>query len=72
VLMHAAGADGPGSIKAQFRRADASGAQHALIFGADEMARGEVSIKPLRDANAEQQTRSLAAVASWAAELHSA
>jgi histidyl-tRNA synthetase len=72
VLMHAAGADGPGSIKAQFRRADASGAQHALIFGADELARGEVSIKPLRDANAEQQTRSLAAVAQWAAELRSA
>jgi histidyl-tRNA synthetase len=72
VLLNAAGTEGPGSIKAQFRRADASGAQHALIFGADEMARGEVSIKPLRDANAEQQTRSLAAVAAWAAELHSA
>ncbi len=76
VLLNAAGIDGPGSIKAQFRRADASGAQHALIFGADEMARGEVSIKPLRSDDklgpAEQRTRALAAVAQWAAELHSA
>jgi histidyl-tRNA synthetase len=76
VLLNAAGAEGPGSIKAQFRRADASGAQHALIFGADELARGEVSIKPLRSdeklGHAEQRTRALAAVAQWAAELHSA
>jgi histidyl-tRNA synthetase len=72
VLLNAAGTEGPGSIKAQFRRADASGAQHALIFGADEMARGEVSIKPLREANTEQRTRVLASVAQWAAELRSA
>ena len=50
VLLHAAGKDGPGSMKSQFKKADASGARHALIFGADELARGEVSIKPLRDA----------------------
>ena len=43
VLMHAAGADGWGSMKAQFRRADASGARHALVFGDDELARGEVA-----------------------------
>jgi histidyl-tRNA synthetase len=76
VLLNAAGIEGPGSIKAQFRRADASGAQHALIFGADELARGEVSIKPLRSderlGQAEQRTRALAAVAAWAAELRSA
>ena len=29
-------------MKAQFKNADASGARHALIFGADELARGEV------------------------------
>ncbi len=72
VLLNAAGADGPGSIKAQFRRADASGAQNALIFGADELARGEVAIKPLREPQAEQRTRALDAAAQWAAELHSA
>ena len=69
VQMHAAGRDAWGSIKSQFKKADASGARHALIFGADELARGEVSIKPLRDAAASQSTRPLALVAAWAAEL---
>jgi len=69
VLLHAAGKDGPGSMKSQFKKADASGARHALIFGADELARGEVAIKPLRDAAAVQRTRSLAGVAQWAHEL---
>jgi histidyl-tRNA synthetase len=69
VLLHAAGKDGPGSMKSQFKRADASGARHALIFGADELARGELSIKPLRDPAATQRTRPLAGVAQWAHEL---
>jgi histidyl-tRNA synthetase len=72
VLLHAAGKDGPGSMKSQFKRADASGARHALIFGADELARGELAIKPLRDAKGAQSTRPLAAVAQWAHELRTA
>jgi histidyl-tRNA synthetase len=72
VLLHAAGKDGPGSMKSQFKRADASGARHALIFGAEELARGEVSVKPLRVALAGQHTRALADVASWAQELRNA
>jgi histidyl-tRNA synthetase len=72
VLLHAAGKDGLGSMKSQFKKADASGARHALIFGADELARGEVSIKPLRDAAAPQRTRALADVAGWAHELRTA
>jgi len=72
VLMHAAGKDAWGSMKAQFKRADASGARHALIFGAEELARGEVALKPLRDAAAVQATRPLADVAAWAAELRTA
>ncbi|HOM13490.1 MAG TPA: His/Gly/Thr/Pro-type tRNA ligase C-terminal domain-containing protein, partial [Rubrivivax sp.] len=72
VLLHAAGKDGPGSMKAQFKRADASGARHALIFGADELARREVSIKPLRDAALAQRTRALADAAAWAHELRTA
>ena len=72
VLLHAAGKDGPASMKSQFKRADASGARHALIFGADELARGELSIKPLRDAAAPQRTRALADVAGWAHELRTA
>jgi histidyl-tRNA synthetase len=69
VLMHAAGKDGPGSFKSQLRKADASGARHALIFGADELARGEVAVKPLRDAAALQHMRALADAAAWAHEL---
>lgn len=48
VLMHAGG----GSFKSQFRRADASGAQFAVIIGPDELARGEVGLKWLRDSGA--------------------
>ncbi len=69
VLMHAAGEAGWGSLKAQFRRADASGARYALIFGDDELARGEVACKSLRDASAPQRTLALEAVAGWASEL---
>jgi histidyl-tRNA synthetase len=69
VQMHAAGAEGWGSMKAQFRRADASGARFALVFGADERARGEASLKPLRDAAGTQRPVPLADVASWAATL---
>ncbi len=72
VLLHAAGKDGPGSMKSQFRRADASGARHALIFGADELARGELSIKPLREAGGAQRSLALADLGSWAQELRNA
>jgi len=72
VLMNAAGRDGVGSMKSQFKRADASGARHALIFGDDEVARGEVAIKPLRDATAAQSTRVLSDAALWAHELRNA
>jgi histidyl-tRNA synthetase len=66
VLMHAGG----GSLKSQFKRADASGAAFALIFGADELAAQQVAIKPLRAGEgAAQFTRALADAASWAQEL---
>jgi histidyl-tRNA synthetase len=39
---------GGGNFKAQFRRADKSGAPLALILGDDELARGVVAMKPLR------------------------
>jgi len=69
VLMHAAGEGGWGSVKAQFRRADASGARHALIFGDDELGRGEVACKPLRHPDAPQRTLRLDDVDRWASEL---
>jgi histidyl-tRNA synthetase len=39
---------GGGQFKAQFRRADRSGARLALILGEDEVVRGAASLKPLR------------------------
>jgi histidyl-tRNA synthetase len=39
---------GGGSIKSQMKKADRSGARWALIVGEDELAAGEVSLKPLR------------------------
>jgi histidyl-tRNA synthetase len=69
VTLHAAGAEGWGSMKSQFRRADASGARFALIFGAEEVAGGNVSVKPLRDAQASQVARPLNGIAQWAGEL---
>jgi histidyl-tRNA synthetase len=50
VLTHMGG----GSFKSQFKRADASGAQLALIVGDDEAAQNAVTVKPLR-IEAEQQ-----------------
>lgn len=40
---------GGGSFKSQFRKADKSGADYALILGADEVARNTVVVKPLRE-----------------------
>jgi histidyl-tRNA synthetase len=69
VQMHAAGRDGWGSMKSQFKRADASGARFALIFGDDELAQGTVALKSLRDAAVPQRTLALDQVADWAVEL---
>jgi len=69
VVLHAAGKDGQGSMKSQFKKADASHARHALVFGADELAAGQVAVKPLRDIGASQWLRPLADVAAWAHEL---
>jgi histidyl-tRNA synthetase len=71
VQMHAATADGLGSFKSQFKKADASGATYALIFGADELARGEVTVKALRDGSGAQTARPLAELPAWAATLQS-
>jgi len=54
VQMHAAGAEGHASMKAQFKKADASGARYALVFGADEVARGAVGLKALKNAGTPQ------------------
>jgi histidyl-tRNA synthetase len=49
VMVHA----GPASFKAQFKRADASGARVAVILGADEVASGTAGVKQLRAGQAD-------------------
>jgi histidyl-tRNA synthetase len=46
---------GGGSFKAQFKRADRSGAELALVLGEDELRRGEATVKHLRNENPQQQ-----------------
>jgi len=60
--MHAGAGEGMGSMKSQFKKADASGAQLALIFGADELAQGQVTVKSLRDGEGAQSSVPLADV----------
>lgn len=50
VAMH----QGGGSFKSQFKRADKSGAQVALVLGEAEVAAGKVQIKPLRTRDEQQ------------------
>mgnify|MGYP003392644613 CR=1 FL=1 len=52
---------GGGSFKSQFKKADKSGAEYALILGDDEVDRGEVGVKSLRGGQ-DQQTLSQAQV----------
>jgi histidyl-tRNA synthetase len=68
--------DGMGSMKSQFKKADASGARFALIFGATELAQGCVALKPLRASTDVAQAHAqslykLDEVASWAPKLGS-
>ena len=69
--MHAGTGEGMGSMKSQFKKADASGATFGLIFGTDELARGEVTVKALRDGQGAQRCERLDAVAQWATSLQS-
>ena len=78
VQMHAGSSlDGMGSMKSQFKKADASSARYALIFGSAELEQGCVALKPLRlpietDKNEPPQVQTLCPlgdVASWAHKL---
>ncbi|MGS5086846.1 histidine--tRNA ligase [Hydrogenophaga sp. A37] len=75
VTMHAGGADGMGSMKSQFKKADASGARFALVFGAQELEQGMVAVKPLRgvrDGDVVQQLQPLSDVLAWGLSLRCA
>ncbi|MFO6419482.1 histidine--tRNA ligase [Hylemonella sp. W303a] len=76
VVQHGGGIDGPGSMKSQFKKADASGAAWALVFGEEELAAGEVTLKALREGlqaggAGAQSRQALARVEHWAALLES-
>ena len=58
VVLHCGG----GSFKSQMKKADSSQARFAIIIGDDEVASGEVSVKPLRGGG-EQSRMSVAAAA---------
>ncbi|OYU44468.1 MAG: histidine--tRNA ligase [Burkholderiales bacterium PBB4] len=71
ILMHAGPTSGVASMKSQFKKADASGAMYALVFGADEVANGQVTVKSLRDGVGVQTIYPLADPAQWALKLQS-
>ena len=73
VQMHAPAdsAGGMGSMKSQFKKADASGARYALVFGPDELANHQVTVKALRDGEGAQQTLALSQIADWGHRLQS-
>jgi len=74
VQMHAPAnsSEGMGSMKSQFKKADSSGASFALVFGPDELAQGQVTVKSLRDGQGAQRTETLADIRDWGISLQSA
>jgi histidyl-tRNA synthetase len=56
---------GGGSFKAQFKRADRSGAGLALVLGEDELADGAATVKYLRSESASQERIALDGLADW-------
>lgn len=69
--MHTSSVDGMGSMKSQFKRADSSGAYFALVFGPDEIAENQVTVKSLRDGSGVQVRQSLSNVVDWMFTLQS-
>jgi histidyl-tRNA synthetase len=71
VQMHAGVGEGMGSMKSQLKKADSSGAAYGLIFGGEELALGQVTVKSLRDGLGAQRLEALTSVAQWAHTLQS-
>ena len=71
VQMHAGSGEALGSMKSQFKKADASGAQYAATFGAEELELGCVTIKSLRDGDGHQVRQRLDQISVWASTLQS-
>jgi histidyl-tRNA synthetase len=66
IQMHATIDGSAGAMKSQFKKADASGARYALVFGPDELAKKQVIIKSLRDGQGVQALYSLESIDNWA------
>lgn len=66
VQMHATADGSAGAMKSQFKKADASGARYALVFGSDELAQKQVTLKSLRDGQGVQHLHSLESIDNWA------
>lgn len=60
-----------GSMKSQLKKADSSGAAFALIFGQEELSKGTLIVKSLRDGVGAQQVESLKDVDRWGKALQS-
>lgn len=60
VVLHCASAGAGGSFKSQMKRADASGANFAVILGEDEVAKGVATVKSLRSQDMENNQTSVA------------
>ena len=71
VQLHPSSKEGMASMKNQFKRADISGARYALVFGEEELASAQVTVKPLRDVKLTQVSYSLSEIQTWAATLQS-
>lgn len=67
VILHCASASGIGSFKSQMKRADASGANYAVIIGEDEVANGMAAVKTMRtdDAGNNQSSVAFESVADY-------
>jgi len=76
VQMHPQGQAGMAALKTQFKKANASGARYALIFGQEELQQGQVAIKTLHEnpdgpPPGQQWRENLANAAHWAPRLRS-
>jgi histidyl-tRNA synthetase len=69
VQMHATADGAAGSVKSQFKKADASGARFALVFGTEELSKQQVAVKSLRDGQGAQTLQPLESLESWAKTL---
>ncbi|WP_347554304.1 histidine--tRNA ligase [Robbsia sp. KACC 23696] len=69
VVLHCSPDGASSSFKSQMKRADASGAAYAVIFGEDEVANETVSVKALRAAAGDEQAQQTVAFDALAEHL---